>query len=221
MPKLYYWLTSHFRAILIVLGIILVVASFWLPQGRIKRHSDHSTYETRTENLKLKKAISTNQKGNDGTKDFRQQLKAQQHKQDILLNVHTNPYNGDKAQKAQLVEDNKKVLQKSQKRLKKQKAVAEQQQLALNKQVAQKQAEQKRKQRLKAQKQRQIKATKQYIDSFFDIDGQVKPNFSATALKQAKKACKRIPKTDKEAYDYRNNDWNALNQQYLLVTAEE
>ena len=104
MFKSYYWLLEHARVILIVLGIILLTASSTLSEGRIKRLRDHSAYEKEVSTLKIQAPISTQQKGIAGTKDLKIQLKDQQQTQDTLSDVHTNPYNGDKASKAQFTQ---------------------------------------------------------------------------------------------------------------------
>lgn len=113
MFKSYYWLLEHARTILIVLGIILLTASSTLSEGRIKRLRDHSAYEKEVAALKVQAPISTKQKGTAGTKDLKVQLKNQQQTQDTLSDVHTNPYNDDKASKAIYLNKTKKSSQRA------------------------------------------------------------------------------------------------------------
>ncbi|WP_010500213.1 hypothetical protein, partial [Ligilactobacillus acidipiscis] len=68
----------------------------------------HSAYEKEVATLKVQAPISTKQKGTAGTKDLKVQLKNQQQTQDTLSDVHTNPYNDDKASKAHLLKQNQK-----------------------------------------------------------------------------------------------------------------
>ncbi|GBD81163.1 hypothetical protein TEHD10_2226 [Tetragenococcus halophilus subsp. halophilus] len=193
MFKSYYWLLEHARTILIVLGIILLTASSTLSEGRIKRLRDHSAYEKEVATLKVQAPISTKQKGTAGTKDLKVQLKNQQQTQDTLSDVHTNPYNDDKASKAHLLKQNQKVLTTSQKRLKIQQAVASAEQKALDAQIA-------KQHKLQAQREQQTAAAKKVMDQLFVGDVVTEGNMSK--LNQGLQAYKQIPSNDSEHSHY-------------------
>lgn len=108
MLKSHYWVIKHVKAILIVFGIFVLTASSTISEGRIKRLRDHSAYEKEISTLKIQAPISTKQKGTAGTKDLKVQLKEQQQTQDTLSDFYTNPYNNDKASKAQFTQEKPK-----------------------------------------------------------------------------------------------------------------
>lgn len=171
----------------------MLITSSTLSEGRIKRLRDHSVYEKEVATLKVQAPISTKQKGTAGTKDLKVQLKDQQQTQDTLSDVHTNPYNGDKTSKAQLLKQNQKVLTVSRKRLKTQQAVAGAEQKALDAQIA-------NQHKLQAQRAQKIAAAKKVMDQLFV--GDLVTEEDLTKLNQGLQAYQQIPNTDAEHDHY-------------------
>lgn len=194
MFKSYYWLLEHARTILIVLGIILLTASSTLSEGRIKRLRDHSAYEKEVATLKVQAPISTKQKGTAGTKDLKVQLKNQQQTQDTLSDVHTNPYNDDKASKAHLLKQNQKVLTASRKQLRKQQTVAGAEQKAINIRLAQQ-----KKAHLASEKAKKSIRSLAFINILGEV---VVKTHDKARLEQGIEAFKKIDKNDKDYANY-------------------
>jgi hypothetical protein len=192
MPRYYYWLSEHVRAILIVLGIIVFSLSFTLSAGRIKRYRDHSAYIASAASLILKKPIATTQQGLAGTSDLKQQLAQQNKIQTALIKLPTNPYTEDQTLRAAQVNRNEKILKTSRTIFKRQTKQADAQQKILD-------AEEKHQQSLIQERQRKITTAKKYLLSLVDPEAvTVKTEYTRNlpALKRGAAAYESLPRSE-------------------------